>query len=173
MIKTIKFKTPKTPLFDPALAKTFFDTNKTKFFDKILPVIQTGIKLKAPAGATVELKNSIKTRVTGDSGFIFTDLSYAVVVNDGRRAAPVSASADASIAAWIKRSTKGQAFFSNLKSKYKRITIKQAVFLLKRGKKNKKTKGQKFFERGFRSVGAITNRTMKRLLDDVTSGLNA
>ncbi len=168
---SFKWKVPRSPLFNETLAKPYTESQKSKIFAKILPVYQAGIILKAPVGATARLRNSIQMKVTPDNGSVFTDLSYAVPVNDGRDAAPVAASADASLSAWIRRSSKGQAFFSALRSKYPKITVEGAIFILKRSKKEKPTPGQTFFEKGVEAVGGIIAKTYQRILADFAAGL--
>lgn len=168
---SFQWKVPRSPIFDEKLAKPYTESQKSKIFAKILPVYQSGIILKAPVGATARLRNSIQMKVTTDSGSVFTDLGYAVPVNDGRDAAPVAASADPSLSAWIRRSTKGQAWFAALKGKYPKITVEGAIFILKRSKKQKATPGQTFFEKGVEAVGGIISNTYQRILADFAAGL--
>lgn len=165
------WKIPKSPIFNEKLAKPFLESQRAKIFSKILPVYQAGIILKAPVGATARLRNSIQMKVTTENGSVFTDLAYAVPVNDGRAAAPVAESADASLSAWIRRSAKGQAFFAGLKARYPKITLQGAIFILKRSKKEKPTPGQSFFEAGVEAVAGIVENTYQRILADFAAGI--
>ncbi len=168
---TYDWKVPNTPLFNSDKSKEFIAERKLTIFSKITPIIQTGIKLKTPVGATTTLRNSIMMKVTKDKASVFTNLKYAIPIHDGRRAAPVARSADASLDAWIRLSNKGRRYFSGLKSKFPKITVKQAIFLLKRGKKQKPTKGQPFFDEGLKSVSAILQGTLQNLLKLFANGL--
>lgn len=165
------WKIPQKPIYNAALAIPYLAKNRINVFNKILPIIQSGIVIKTPVGATSRLRNSILTKVEGDTGSVFTDLEYAVAVNDGRRAAPVAASADPSLSKWIRLSKRGQQFFAALKQKNPNITVEGAIFLLKRGKKAKATPGQNFFEKGIESVNSIVNNTLNNVLKLYAGGI--
>ena len=147
---TVKFewKIPKIPLFNPKQANALFDKQINKSLNTMTTVVQTNISFDAPAGATGRLKNSIGTSISTNKGRVFTGVNYAPVIEKGRKAAPVSSSADIGLRNWIRQSTKGKLYFSGLKSRYPKITLKSAIFLLKRSMKRKKRKPNPFFSRG-------------------------
>lgn len=144
-----KWKIPHIALLNDKVAIQKFTSLSGGFVDSVLLEYQKKIVDEAPVGATGLLKNTIFTeRNSPTKGRVYLNTKYGVVVNSGRKASPVSASADPSLEAWIKRSTSGRAFFSGLQVSYPKITIKQAIFLLKRSKKKKPTKANPFFNRG-------------------------
>ena len=150
MTVQFKWKIPKIPLFNHKEASALFQKEGTKTLNIMTTVVSTNIQFSAPVGATGELKNTIGTSVSYPVGSTFTSKKYAPVIEKGRKAAPVSAQADASLSAWIRLSTKGQKYFSALKQKYPKIKLKGAIFLLKRSMKRKKRKANPFFSRGIR-----------------------
>lgn len=151
-----EWKIPKIPLFNPKQANALFDKQINLSLNAMTTVVQTNISFGAPAGATGRLKNTIGTLISKNKGRVFTGVNYAPVIEVGRKAAPVSAKADISLSNWIRQSTKGRAYFSGLKSKYPKITIKGAIYLLKRSLGRKKRKANPFFARGIK-------RSQKRL----------
>jgi len=140
-------------------AKSIITAEVNKSFQGLSAVIQSNVIFSAPVGATGQLRNSIESEVGVNQLEVFTALSYAPVIEQGRKAAPVSSSADQALALWIRKSTKGSKWYSNFKSKYPKTTIKQAVYVLKRSMRRKARKPNPFFERGVsQSQGAIKKR---------------
>ncbi len=166
---SVTFKIPKISLFNIGKAtKTIMDVQRGAM-DDILITVQRNVKLEAPVGHTGQLRNNIFTENLGDFGKVFATAEYAPVIEFGRRAAPVSRNAD--LIRWIRLSTKGQAYFSGLKQRFPKVTLKGAAFLLRRSMKRKARKANPFFEKGFdNSAGRLkqiekeTERELKRKL---------
>ena len=166
-----ELKKPNIKLFDRNKSQAFIKQEVGKTIDTITSVVKTNIVFGAPVGGTGNLKNSIKSERDGFTGSVFTNVGYASVVENGRRAAPVAESADDDLRVWITRSRKGRAYFQSLKSKYKNITLKGAIFLLKRGKKRKPTKANPFFQRGIDRSFKRIRRETTFLLEKIRRGL--
>jgi len=149
MIKKYKWKFPDIPLFNANEGIKAVNKYNSMLLDSVLTEYQQAIIQAAPVGASTQLRNSIQQeKISNNKGRIIVNAKYAATIEDGRKAAPVSASADLSLTAWVKRSIKGRKYFASLKQTYPKITVKQAVFLLKKGKKRKPTKKNPFFTRG-------------------------
>lgn len=169
---TYKWKFPNIALFDEAKATELFKVNTSMFLDSVLTTVQGNVISEAPVGATTELRNKIiQKKVSYKKGYVISAAKYSAAVNSGRKAAPVSQKADASLEAWIKRSTAGRAYFNGLKSTYPKITVKSAIFLLKRAKKKKPTKANDFFDRGVLKSQPIINRMQINYKKQLASGL--
>lgn len=161
---TFKWKVPKSPLFDSKLAGPFLAKNRKLVFASIMPLYQTSIIMGAPVGASGLLRKNILIHYGDKKSAISNDVEYAAAVNDGRRAAPIAMEAQLSLEKWVRLSSAGQSWFSSLKSKYKKITVEQAVAILRRTKKKKKTKGQRYFEKGIENAGDAVNKQLEIIL---------
>ena len=189
---SFKWKVPKTPIFQSALASDYFRNNRLKVFSMIMPIMQAGVSSRTPVGATGLLRKSFVITY-GKQARLTSNLEYASAVNDGRRASAVSMDAKEGIIKWIRFSPRGQKWYRAMWDKYKRanrstgrttfraskkLNTEQAAFLerlafiLMRNKKLHATKGQEFFEKGLKSVGSVINKTYQEILSTIAKGLN-
>jgi len=161
-----KVKMPNTKLFDLSEGTRAIKQEAIKAMNRAVAVIESNVISEAPVGATGDLRSSINSNVksTGQSviGIVFAGKRYAMPVNDGRKASPVSATGQLSIKRWVEKSSGGRALWSSLRAKYPKITSKQVAFLVARKKKQKATKGQKFFDKGFELSVSEINRIFKQ-----------
>jgi hypothetical protein len=152
MMYSIKLKKPQYVVFDPKKVERVTRQEDRKAMDSALIEAQSDIIEAAPVGHTGNLRASIGTRVVEKKGvlqgIVFAGVKYALPVEFGRKASPVSQLGQVSLRRWIEKSTQGRAFFSALRNSYPKITINAAVFLLARSLKRRERKGQKFFQKG-------------------------
>jgi hypothetical protein len=171
----MKVKQSDLPLFDSKDASKVIEKESRRKLDNILLTLQTSIAEVTPVGATGDLRSSLKTEIKQKSGkmigSVFYGKKYALPVNDGRKASPVSQQGQRGLMRWIQKSRKGQSYFSALKGSYPKITLKQATFLLARSLKNTARKGQKFFEKGIKNAKPDINRIYKSLGNSLVKGL--
>lgn len=165
----IKFKVPKSALFVPQKFTALMAKTTNVAVNDMTEVLKFNIRKEAPVGATTQLKNTVQSTVNKNVGRVFTGVDYAVVIEKGRRAAPVARGANLKI--WIRRSKKGQAYFAALKSKYKNITLAGADFLLRRSLKNKKRNPDPFFERGINDSKSTLRKIQSDTLKKMAIGL--
>lgn len=149
-----KWKVPKIALLDLTQSKQVMLQAINKGLNSMTEVVSTNIVWGAPAGATGRLKGTVGTSVSKYSGKVFTGVKYAPVIEVGRAAGKYPPSKQ--LINWIRLSTKGQKYYSNLKSKFGKITLKSAAFLLARSMYKRKRKANPFFQRGI-------DRSQKRL----------
>ena len=175
MSSRITFKTPNVKLFNFKGAVSMFNKESRKAVDRSLAILQFNIVQLTPVGATGDLRSSINTKVDERKGeilgVVFAGKTYALPVELGRKASPVSKTGQLSLTRWILKSSGGRSWFQALKGKYPRITVKQATFLLARSLKRKARKGQKFFEKGVNNAMPKVNQIMRQLSDDIARGL--
>lgn len=137
--------------------------------DNILIELQRSIAAVTPVGASGDMRSSLGTRIVRKLGVfigeVFFGKKYAIVVNDGRKEAPVSKTGQIGLSRWIEKSSKGRDFFAGLKDDYPNITLRQATFLLARSLKKKKRDGQKFVEEGVENAAPDVNRIISDLGD--------
>lgn len=152
----MKFTKPDILLFNAKASKEMFDSEGRKFMNRALVKLLNDIVALTPVGATGDLRNSLafKIFVLKDMirGLLFAGKKYAIVVNDGRKAAPVSMTGQKSLVRWVQKSSAGRSLWTSLKSKYPKITARQVAFLVARRKKMQKTAGQKFFDKGIKNA---------------------
>jgi hypothetical protein len=170
----IKINSKDLPIFDKNDVK-MISKEQEKTMNNVLLTIQNSVAIVTPVGATGAMRASLKTLIKKMSskiiGIVGYGAKYTPAVNDGRKAAPVSQKGQVSLRRWIQKSTKGRLYFSGLKNKYPKITLKQATFLLARSLKNKKREGQRFFEKGLENAKADINRIIKGLGTNIVKGL--
>lgn len=159
-----KWKVPKSPLFDSKLAGPFLAKNRKLVFASIMPLYQTGIIMAAPVGATGLLRKNVLIHYGDMKSAIANEVEYAAAVNDGRKAAPIAMEAQLSLEKWVRLSSAGRSWFAALKAKYKKITVEQAVNILRWSKKKKRTPGKRFFEKGIFSAGDAVNKQLEIIL---------
>jgi hypothetical protein len=155
------------PITNPQKGKRVIDIDSRRNLDNILLTIQKEVAELTPVGATGDLRSSLRTNVRKKGaniiGEVFFGKKYALPVNDGRKASPVSIQGQRGLSRWIEKSRKGRAYFSGLKSAYPKVTLKQATFLLSRSMKKKARKGQKFFEEGIKNASSKINKIISNL----------
>ena len=96
---------PRAPLFVESLGKALISKQVKSTLNDMTSIVKANVQFEAPVGASAMLRNKIGTAITGLIGKVFTGVSYAIVIEKGRRAAPVSR--DANLEVWIRRSRKG------------------------------------------------------------------
>jgi len=171
----IKFTKPKILLFDSKGAKRMMDVESRRTMAVVLVKTQGEIKDRTPVGVSGELQNSIMIEMKKIKerliGFVFSALKYALPMNFGRKASPVSKLGQLSILRWVEKSSAGRALWQTLKGRYPKITPRQVAFLVARQKKLKRMEGKKFFEKGIQASlsfirGAFSKHglTLKRRL---------
>jgi len=179
MIK-FKYKFPKTALFDPAKTQKLFGTKIKSAMNDILSVARLSIQKEAPKGATSQLINTIGTSQSENKGLVYTGVDYAVVIEKGRKAAPVSQAADQSLTMWMRKSRKGRSYLLKVREimMKKRRTkpstaqvIKSALFLLKRSMQKKKREPNPFFDRGINKARPLIRKISQNLLKEIAQGL--
>lgn len=147
-----KLKKPRINLFDPVATERILTQEGKIAMDSSLIEIQNEVIKETPVGVAGDLRSSIGTElfITGGffQGVVFAGKKYALPLNFGRKASPVSVIGQQSLARWVEKSTAGQELFAALKSKYPKITPRAVAFLIARKKKTKRTKGTKFFDNG-------------------------
>jgi len=138
-------------LHDPPKAEVMMAREGRIALDNSLIKVKFEADKLTPRGSTSELAGSLNTEVRERKqfrqGVVFYGVRYALPVEFGRRAAPVSRTGQQSIRRWVEKSSAGTSLWNALKSRYPKITSKQVAFLVARKKKLKRTKGQKFFRK--------------------------
>jgi len=179
MIK-FNYKLPKSAIFNPEKAQALFGTQMTSTINDIVSVIKINIQNEAPVGATSQLRNTIGSTVTPKRGVVFTGVDYAVVIEKGRKAAPVAKAANESLKKWMQTTRKGRSFLLNVRKMMmeKRKTnpsteqvMKSALYVLKRSMKRKKREPNPFFDRGIDKSKAVIKRLSRELLKLIAAGM--
>lgn len=164
---SVRIKRPNIMLFKESAAQQMIDRETMKTINRALITIGNRVRSLTPVGASGDLRSSIRSSVkmrrNDIIGRLFTGKKYAMVVEEGRKASPVSKTGQRSLKRWIMLSSKGRAYFDGLRSKYPKITLKQATFLLARSLKRKKRKGQKFFSTGVKETRVQVENMFKNL----------
>ena len=172
----INLNLPDTLLFDPAGSEKFIDHAGSIFIDDALVELQNNIVELAPVGVSGNLRASIKTDRqnvgTMIKGRVYSDVKYTIVQEEGRKKAWVSKEGQKGLERWVRLSSGGKAFFSDLKADYPKITVKQAVFLISRSMSKKKRKGKKFFEKGAEESIPEINSLYKKFGITLEKGLS-
>jgi hypothetical protein len=164
----MSFKKPDIAFFDMAKVKSIFGKRIGGSIAEVLENSRNEIFRRAPHGVSGYLKSTIGTNQPSYfEGEVFVTAPYAIIVERGRRAAPVSQSADAGLIRWLTKTRQGIEFVSAIRMKYfanaaRRVNsqaqasqleqqvLKSALFILKRSKARKKTPGQYYFRDGKR-----------------------
>ena len=171
----MKLTTKDLPIVDSKKAEKVIEKESVNRMNNVLLSIQNEVSKETPVGSTGDLRSSLNTeikRVAGNLiGSVFFGKKYALPVNDGRKASPVSVVGQRGLSRWIQKSTKGRAYFSGLKSSYPKITLRQATFLLARSMKRRARKAQQFFEKGIANAQSDINRFVSGLGDRLVKRL--
>jgi hypothetical protein len=174
----IKLKVPKTGMFTKGI-RNIYDKEVARTLDIGLENFRNQVVFRVPIGATKRLVNSVMTERKGDTGKVFVNAKpYDIVVERGRRAAPVSKNADNDIIRWLRLSPSGQKFVAKIRASMAqkgRVTneqaLKRALFLLKISKKHKPTKGKFYFRNGIRAGKKITKEWFSDFPARISKGL--
>lgn len=175
----MQLEIPKNSMFNKNI-RDIFNQEVSYTLNDGIEEFRNQIISRTPIGATKMLVNSIKTSVKDNQASVFTGAKpYDVIVERGRRAAPIAKSADQDLLRWLRLSKNGQKFVKKIRSsmsqKGKEVSnetvLRSALFLLKRSKAKKPTKGKFFFRSGVKAGKKITkdfffgfnSRLMKRL----------
>lgn len=171
----MRLDVPDIVLFDTKKSETLINKESRIAMDSILINLQFEIVSLTPVGVSGDLRSSIQTEVKElpDKliGVVFAGKKYALAVDQGRKAAPVSELGQASLSRWIDKSAKGREFFSALKGSYPKITLAQATFLLARSLKKKAREGQEFFEEGIENARPKVDSEFNQLGVNLKQGL--
>jgi hypothetical protein len=171
----MKLTSKDLPVLDGNKASKVIEKEGGIRLNNVLLTIQNSIATVTPVGATGDLRSSLRTDIKRKGGnligSVFFGKKYALPVNDGRKASPVSRLGQQGLARWIEKSRKGRSYFSGLKSTYPKVNLRQATFLLARSLKLRERVGQKFFEKGIENAKADINRFISRLGDSLVKGL--
>ncbi|KKL59746.1 hypothetical protein LCGC14_2212260, partial [marine sediment metagenome] len=87
-------KIPKIALFSKTRSTEVIKKIQKRNLNDMLITYQRNIKTEAPVGATSQLLNNIFTENFTTFGKVFATAPYADVIEQGRRAKPVSMEAD-------------------------------------------------------------------------------
>lgn len=175
-----KWNIPNTALFNTQKGIALFKNVTQKRLTNMTSVVKTNVKFSAPVGATTRLRNTVNEEVKGNTGFVFTGVNYAPVIEAGRRAKPVSRAADPSLIRWLRKTRKGRRMLliaRQMMMRYRKSkpstaqVIKSALFVLKRSMKLRKRKPNPFFKRGVRRSDKRLKFEAAALLRDLAMGL--
>ncbi len=148
----MKFTKPKILLLDPKGAARMMDVEGRRTMSLVLTKTQAEIKERTPVGVSGQLRDSVMTEMKKVKekliGFVFSALVYALPMNFGRKASPVSRTGQLSILRWVEKSKAGRALWQKLRKDYKKISSRQVAFLVARKKGEERMEGKKFFEKG-------------------------
>lgn len=163
-------KIPKIKLFDKTEAMKFVKAETQKTIDIMTSKVQANVKFGAPVGVTSELRNTIYTSRTGFTGRVYSGVDYGIIIEKGRKKAPVSYR---HLVRWVQKSRKGQMYLATLRSnkKYKNITAVGAAVMLARSMGKKARKPNPFFSKGVKRSSKTLTREPLILLEILSRGL--
>lgn len=166
---TLRYEHDNSPLFTGETT-ALIDTQLTGAMTRAVAVVETNVIEHTPVGDSGFLRGSILGEVeTPLYGVVGTNAEYAVYVEEGRKAGtqpPVEALLD-----WVRRSAKGRQFLSALRSSNRRITARQAAFILARKIGRRGTQGQQMFEKGLNNSTPSLDAIFDAAIDNILRGL--
>lgn len=175
-----KFDTKGIALFNLNKASTRIKKLAKTSLNSMLGTAQRNIGIQAPVGATGQLRDDVSLEIRELSGRVFAGSPYAIVINDGRKASPVSKDADPSLIRWLRVTRKGRKMLvwtranmmKNRKSKPSTDqVIKSALYILKRSMKNKARPANPFFDRGIEKSQPFIKQESDRYIKDLAVAL--
>lgn len=162
---SMKLVKPRIVLFDPKKSEVMLNQEGRIAMDSALIEAQREIVDETPVGVSGDMRASIQTmiKIVGKiiQGIVFAGKKYALPVNFGRKASPVSKLGQMSIQRWVEKSTAGRELWGALSSKYPGISSRAVAFLVSRKKKQRRTKGQRFFDKGINKAMPEIRRIFK------------
>lgn len=165
-------ETPNIPLFNVAKAQKLFATDITKTLDTMMNKTVNNLMFTAPTGATNQLRNSIDSERIGKmAGRVFVGVNYGVIIEKGRRPAPVASSAIPGLIRWLRSSKKGRTYYASLQQRYKKMSYKSAAYALAAKLKKYGFKKNPFFDRGVKRTRKVYRNESKYLLAKIARGL--
>lgn len=167
----VKWKVPNTPLHSPPKARKLFDKEILRSLNLATEIVATQARFQAPRGAIGHLWESINTEVQRRRGLVYVGAKYGLVIEYGRKAKPVAASAIPSLTAWVRLSTKGRKYFAALQKRYPRVTVAGAVYLLRRSMKRRARKPNPFMHRAYRKSRPFLKKERARLAERLANGM--
>ena len=175
-----KFDTKSLALFDPKKATARIKKLSKRTVSDMLITTSNNIKNQAPLGATGQLRLEINTELRPLSGRVFAGAPHAIIIERGRKVAPVAKSADPSLTAWLRSTRKGRRMLiiaRKMMMKRRKTNpttaqvIRSALFLMKRSMKRKKRKPNPFFTRGVEKATPFIKKQSELYIKDLAKAL--